>query len=116
MLFFVFILFLLIILNLFNPEYIPFKNEYIYLVHFLIIYLNLYLILYIWKTKKFILDSRYLFLIALDLLIYTPFYILLKQQKIAEQLSIWAYYTLVVGIVFEFTILLIKPKNNEQQQ
>jgi len=115
-LFFVFILLLLVVLNSFFSDQIPFQKEYLYLVHFLVIYLDLYLILYIWKTKDFIIDSRYLFLIALNLLIYTPFYIILKQHRIAEQLSVRAYYALVAWVVFEIiiTILLPKLKNNEQ--
>ncbi len=111
-----FVIFLLIILNSFYPDKIPFKTEYLYLVYFLVFYLDLYLILYIWKTKDFILDSRYLFLIALNLLIFTPFYIILKQQKIAEQLSVYAYYAMVAWVVFEIiiNILLNKFKKNEQ--
>jgi hypothetical protein len=94
--FMVFVLLVLIILNSFYPVQIPFKKEYLYLLDFLVIYLDIYLVLYIWKTKDFILDSRFAFLVALNLLIYTPFYIILKQQKLAEQLSIWAYYMLVI--------------------
>ena len=112
-----FIIFLLIILNSFYPTKIPFKIEYLYLVYFIAFYLDIYLILYIWKTKDFILDSRYLFLIALNLLIFTPFYIILKQHKVAEQLSIYAYYALVAWVVFEIilNILSNKLKKNEQQ-
>ncbi len=109
-LFFVFILFSLVVLNSFYPDQITFKKQYLYLVHFLVIYMDMYLILYIWKTKDFILDSRYLFLIALNFLIYTPFYIILKQQKIAEQLAIRAYYAMVLWVIFEIFLMFLIPK------
>lgn len=115
-LFFLFILIFLIVLNSFYSNTVPFKKEYLYLLHFLVFYLDVYLVLYIWKTKDFILDSRFVFLIALNLLIYTPFYIILNQQKIAEQLSIRAYYVMVVWVLLEMflTILNSKLKKNEQ--
>ena len=115
-LFICFVLVLLFIFNLLFPYKITFEPQYLYLLYLLLFYLNLYLVLYIWKTKDFVLDSRYLFLIALNLLIFTPFYIVLKQQKIAEQLSIWTYYILFIGVIYEIilNILAGKLKKNEQ--
>jgi len=111
-----FILLTLVILNSFYPEQVPFYKNYLYLLHFLVVYLNLYLIIYILKTQDFWFDSRYFFLIALNLLIYTPFYIILKQQKIAEQLSIWAYYAMVWWVVFEIIIMILNTKFKKNEQ
>ena len=94
--FLAFILFVLVLLSSFFHHQIPFKKEYLYLLDILVVYLDIYLILYIWKTKDFVLDPRFAFLVALNLLIYTPFYLILKENKFAEQLSIWAYYMLIV--------------------
>jgi len=105
-----FILLTLVILNSFYPEQVPFYKNYLYLLHFLVVYLNLYLIIYILKTQDFWFDSRYFFLIALNLLIYTPFYIILKQQKIAEQLSIRAYYAMVAGVIVEILLMILESK------
>ena len=55
-------------------------------------------------TLKFLFDSRYLFLIALVLLVYTPIYIYLEDKKTAETLSIYAYYFLVVWVIYEIII------------
>jgi hypothetical protein len=93
--FIAFVLLVLVILNSFYPDKFPFSIQYLYLLHFLVIYLNLYLIIYIWKTKDTVFDSRWFFLVALNLLIYTPFYLILDQKKIAEQLAIRAYYAMV---------------------
>jgi hypothetical protein len=90
------VLFSLVIFHNFYPQKIPFKKEYFYLLHFLVIYLNIYLIIYIWKTKEFLIDGRRAFLVALNFLIYVPFYLLIKEEKIAEKLAIWAYYAMVL--------------------
>ena len=113
--FFVFVLFSIIILHSFYPDKVTFEKEYLYLVHFLVFYLDIYLILYVWKTKDFILDSRYLFLVALNLLIYTPFYLILKEQKIAEKLSIWAYYAMVGWVVWEIIVMFLTSKSKENE-
>ena len=108
--FLAFVLFILVILNSFFPHQIPFQKEYLYLIHILVIYLDVYLILYIWKTKDFVLDSRFAFLVALNLLIYTPFYLILKDNKFAEQLSIWAYYMLIIWVVWEIIANIVYNK------
>ncbi len=68
---------------------------------------------YIEDTKekykhKFLFDSRYFFLIALFLLIYTPIFIYFKDQKIAENLSIYAYYALIFWVVYEIILYRFK--------
>lgn len=110
-----FILITLVVLNTVYPDKISFKQEYIYLLHFIVLYIDIYLILYIYKTKDFFVDSRFLFLIALNLLIYTPFYIILKQQKIAEQLSIYAYYSMVLWVVCEIWIMFLSNKLKDHE-
>ena len=55
-------------------------------------------------SLKFLFDSRYLFLIALVLLVYTPIYIYLEDKKMAETLSIYTYYFLVAWVVYEIII------------
>jgi len=111
-----FVLLSLVILYSLYPDKLWFSKNYFYLLHFLVIYLDIYLVLYIWKTKDFIIDSRFLFLIALNLLIYTPFYIILKQQKIAEQLSIYAYYVLVLWVIFEIALNTLLSKFKKWQK
>jgi len=85
------------------------KNQIIYWISPLVLFFVYKTHLYINKTKekykfKFIFDSRYFFLIALVLLIYTPIYLYFNDKKIAEQLSIYAYYFLVMGVIYEIII------------
>lgn len=63
--------------------------------------ISLSIILFIIYSIIFFLDSRYSFLIALVLLIYTPFYLIIGNEAIAEQLSIYAYYFLVIWVWLE---------------
>jgi len=115
-LFIFFILILLVLLTSFYKSKFIFEPKYLYLLHFLVVYLDLYLIIYIWKTKDTIFDSRWFFLIALNLLIYTPFYLILQQKKIAEQLSIWAYYAMVWWVVWEIILMILTSKFNKNEQ
>lgn len=46
----------------------------------------------------FLLDERFSFLIAINLLVYIPFFLILKEESIAEKLSIYSFYYLVIGI------------------
>ena len=111
-----FILLALVVFNSFYPKQVPFKKEYLYLVHFLVVYLNIFLLIYIWQTKDCIIDSRYLFLAALNLLIYTPFYLILKEKKIAEQLAIYAYYCMVWWVVLEIILMILSSKKSKWTQ
>lgn len=99
-----------------NQFSISLKYFWIKLVAFIVISLWLYFYFYTWFDSHlfvykvitielflfsiiFTLDSRFMFLIALNLLFLTPFYIILKKNHIAENYSIYAYYYLVIGVV-----------------
>ncbi len=62
----------------------------------------------------FSIDTRFSFFIALSLLIFTSFYLLVGDQKIAESLSIYAYYFLILGVLFEIKNYLFSSKNIEK--
>ena len=87
-------------------SFIELKTKVLAIISPLVLYFiyNIYNYIQQDKTKfklNFLIDSRYFFLIALVLLIYTPIYIYFKDQKFAETLSIYAYYFLVIWVVYE---------------
>jgi hypothetical protein len=43
-------------------------------------------------------------------LIYVPFYLLIKEEKIAEKLAIWAYYAMVLWVFLEIIALVLENK------
>jgi len=91
------------------------KNQVLLALIPLVLYFIYKMYLYIENTKddykfKFIFDSRYFFLVALILLFYTPIYIYFNDQKIAEQLSIYAYYALVIWVIYEIIISKFQKK------
>jgi len=92
------------------------KYLWLKLVIFIIVSSLLYFYFYSWFDKNlfiykvitieififsvlFTLDARFMFLIALNLLLLTPFYIILKQNDIAENYSIYAYYFLIIWVI-----------------
>lgn len=98
--YFVYIIFILLL------SFIELKTKILSIMTPLIVYFVYYIHNYIKQTKtiykyNFLIDSRYFFLIALILLIYTPIFIYFKDQKIAENLSIYAYYFLVIWVIYE---------------
>ncbi|MBR9704504.1 hypothetical protein GOV12_03775 [Candidatus Pacearchaeota archaeon] len=48
------------------------------------------------------IDSRYLIIPALLLLGYIPFLLIAKQNAIAENIAVYVYYFLVVGVILQF--------------
>jgi hypothetical protein len=111
------ILFAIIVWNSIYPKEIEFHNYYMIITHILALFIFLKILKIIlaenWNTFKFIfLDSRTFFLIALMFLYYTPFYIILKDVKIAEQLSIYAYYFLVLWVIYEIILSKFENKVN----
>lgn len=54
------------------------------------------------------IDSRFTGLISLNVLIYIPFYLIIKDNFFAENLAIYSYYLLIMTVVLniqEFMIL-----------
>lgn len=87
-------------------SFIELKTKALFIITPIVFYFvyNIYNYIKENKTKfrfKFLIDSRYFFLIALILLIYTPIFIYFKDQKLAEKLSIYAYYFLVFWVSYE---------------
>jgi len=60
----------------------------------------------------FSLDARFMFLIALNLLFITPFYIILNKKDIAENYSIYAYYYLVIWVILSLIETYLFKENN----
>ena len=108
------ILGIVIIINSIFTNKLEFNSYYMIIVHILAIYWFIFISNYILKEninnfKLIILDSRIFFLIALILLSYTPFYIILENKELAEKLSIYAYYFLVIWVIYE--LILSKFQN-----
>ena len=72
--------------------------------------ISIWILLFITTAIIFFIDSRYSFLIALVFLIYTPFYLILWDKKIAEQLSIYAYYFLIIWVWLEIIYNIFNEK------
>ncbi len=101
------------ILFVFLLVFLELKTKILLIITPLIVYYTFQICKYIQETKenfkyKFLIDSRYFFLWALILLIYTPIFIYFKNQDIAEQLSIYAYYFLVIWVIYEIILWFIK--------
>jgi hypothetical protein len=114
------ILLVIIILNSFYPRKITFNNYYMILTHIIAIYWFIHIFKFIFNEnsnsfKISLLDSRIFFLIALALLFYTPFYILLENKKTAENLSIYAYSFLVIWVIYEIILSKFENKINALQ-
>jgi hypothetical protein len=65
--------------------------------------------------KIFFLDSRISFLIALYLLCYTVLFIFVEDKKIAEKLSIYAYYFLIIWVWLEIIENLFFNKTENEK-
>lgn len=115
------ILLIIIILNSIYPQKIEFNNYYMIITHIIALYWFIQIINLIynenWNQFKYIfLDSRIFFLIALLFLFYTPFYLILENKKIAEELSIYAYYFLVIWVIYEIVLSKFEKKINSIKQ
>jgi hypothetical protein len=111
------ILLVIIILNSFYPRKITFNNYYMILTHIIAIYWFIHIFKFIFNEnsnsfKISLLDSRVFFLIAITFLFYTPFYIILENKKTAESLSIYAYYFLVIWVIYEIVLSKFSNKIN----
>jgi hypothetical protein len=60
----------------------------------------------------FKIDSRFLILPALLLLGYLPFILMARYDPLAEQIAIYVYYFLVVGVFLQLAEHLQKTKNS----
>jgi len=88
-----------------------------FILFFLIIFLiwqvsDFTIITIIWTwflfSLIFMIDSRFTGLISLNVLIYIPFYLIIKDNFFAENLAIYSYYLLIMTVVLniqEFMIL-----------
>jgi hypothetical protein len=109
------ILLIIIILNSFYPRQIEFNKYYMIIVSIIALYWFINIGNYIhkenWEIIKYtLLDSRIFFLIALIFLFYTPFYIILEDKRLAEKLSIYAYYFLVLWVIYEIVLSKFNTK------
>lgn len=93
-----------------------------YITHYIVIAGLLFSMWYGWLTLitmlflgiffigiTFQLNTKIPFIAALILFIYIPFFLILGENKLAEQLSIFAYYFLILGVVFQISETLV-PK------
>jgi len=78
------------------------------------IFINKVIIWYILVSALFLIDSRISFAIALFLLSFTPIYLLIWQNEIAESISIYAYYFLLIWVIIGIieNIFIKKLDNN----
>jgi len=95
-----------IIISIISFVLIESKTKILYIITPVVIYFVYKMYKHISDTKEksknlLIIDSRYIFLIALVLLIYTPIYIYLWNKELAENLSIYAYYLLLIWVIYE---------------
>ncbi len=73
---------------------------------------------YIWITiflifsLLFKIDSRISFVLALLLLIITPLYLIIWDKEIAERVSIFAYYMLIIWVILEIKNQVFQNKDN----
>ncbi len=87
----------------------------IILIFFKVTIINFATLFFIIFAILFKLDPRLSFLLALFLLCYTVLFILIEDKKIAEQLSIYAYYFLIIWVWLEITEnLFFKKIENEK--
>lgn len=56
-------------------------------------------------------DPRSFIAIALGFLISTAFVLIEKYARLAEQLAIYAYYFLVLGVIYQIIVLKLESKN-----
>ena len=100
-----FIVFWILIFNMIFADKIVLNESYLYLFKGLSVVLGVYILSYIFKDSKdifdFVSDSRLLFLVALVFLVYTVFYLIIWDEKIAESYSIKAYYFLIWWVLLE---------------
>lgn len=78
------------------------------------IFINKVIVWYILITFLFIIDSRVSFSIALFLFGFTPIYLVIWQNDIAESISVYAYYFLVIWVIISIieNIFIKKLDNN----
>lgn len=105
-----YILYIIIIFFFFSEKL---ETQILFIITPLIIYISYKIHLYINDTSEkykinFLIDSRYLFLIALILLIYTPIHLYFENKELAEELSIYSYYFLVIWVFYEIIISKFK--------
>ncbi len=113
--------------NEFDPKILSFDSLSLFkVVLFLIIagslYLKWYSLAAIWTLLFLVLfllfdfGSKIPFFIALVLFLYSAIYIVSGQAKIADSLSIYAYYFLIIGVVLQiYRFYLIKFIPSEQK-
>ena len=103
----------LYLLSIIYPKQILFSSEYIYLLLFVVAYINIILLYLIIQEKENIfnifIDSYIYFLIGFDFLVYNIWHIIITNKE-----SVWLYWYLflIIWIIIE-THLFIKNKNNE---
>lgn len=78
------------------------KSHYLFLAYFIVALVNR-------------LDSRYSIGVALALLFFTAIILVQKKEDLANQMAIYAYYFLVVGVVLQF-LEYIRNKEGEPTQ
>ncbi len=66
--------------------------------------------MYLGFSIIFSIDSRYASIIAMNLLLYIPFNMILKQNEIAENLAIYVYYFLLITVLLSI-IEIFKHKD-----
>lgn len=103
----------LYLLSLIYPKQIVFSSEYIYLLLFPIVYINIILLYIIIQEKVNIFDiftdSYIFFLIGFDFLIYNIWHIIIINKE-----AVWLYWYLflILWIIIE-TNLFLKKNHNE---
>ncbi len=88
----------------------------LFLSFFKISLLSFLVWIFILFSLIFNLDTRFSFLISLVLLVYTPFLIFFKDNKLAESFSIYAYYFLIIWVLLEIFNNLVFKQNNKNDK
>jgi hypothetical protein len=84
-------------------------------IHILLLFTLLLLPLFdmlinIFVKEKKIFDSRMFFAWAIIIFCFVGFYLVFKQTDQAEEFSIYAYYLLIAGVVFQILGSIISSK------
>jgi len=100
---------LIFIDNIYNTNDIDFEWGYEYLIYIIIAYVSGFVVKYIrkendFKWEKILLDSRVFFSFALFCLVLTVVYLIWDESTKAEDFSIYAYYFLVLWVIYEIII------------
>jgi hypothetical protein len=115
-----FILIWVWVLNIFVFDKLVLDDNYFISIKILSAFFGIYILNYIYRDSKnildFISDSRLLFLVALFFLVYTIFYIITWEKKMAEDFSIKAYYFLIWWVFLEILKNIFLEKLNKNTE